>query len=281
MGSILAAPIVSDYRVVGLLEVFSPRAQAFTRTQETALDRLVELVPSQPPPAPQASAVAEAPPPASPSVPPTDPIREAPWEPETEGPEPLRGVPVRRFHLLLLVMAAALTALALGYVSAPAVEKYWLARSPTAAIQAAGSKDSPAAPISRAADAKTPEDLRRLAERGDKDAQYVLGARYHNGDGVPQSDAQAAQWFLRAAEQGHVGAQAVLGAYYWAGRGVPQDLSKAYFWSVLARAGNDEASKYRVAVLTSRMTRAQVMTAQQQAEAWIQQHTSGAKPNAN
>lgn len=273
MGSILAAPLVSDFRVVGLLAVFSPRAQAFTSAQETALDRLAYVVPTQPPPpAPPASAVAETPPPFSPpSVLPTRPIPEALPKPET------KGVPVRRSHLLLLFMALASTLLALGYVSG----RFWPAKPATAAMQANASKNSPPAPASRVADAKTPEDLRQLAEQGDKDAQYSLGARYHNGDGVPQSDAQAAQWFLRAAEQGHVGAQATLGAYYWAGRGVPQDLSKAYFWSVLARAGNDEASKYRVAVLTSHMTRTQVMTAQQQAEAWIRQHTSGAKPSSN
>jgi TPR repeat protein len=209
------------------------------------------------------------------------PTREALWETETEGQEPLRGVPVRRSHLLLLVMAFALAAFVFGYVSAPAIQKFRLAKSPTAAIAATPSKGSPSALASRVADAKTPDDLRRLAEQGDKDAQWALGVRCHNGDGVPQNDAQAAQWFLRAAEQGHVVAQATLGAYYWAGRGVPLDLSKAYFWSVLARAGNDEASKYRVAVLTSRMTREQVIAAQQQAEAWIQQHTAGAKPNVN
>ena len=67
-------------------------------------------------------------------------------------------------------------------------------------------------------------------------------------------------------------AQATLGAYYWAGRGVPQDLSKAYFWSILAQAGGDEASKYRVAVLASRMSRGQVVAAQEQANDWIKRH---------
>jgi hypothetical protein len=290
MGSILAAPIVSDFRVVGLLEAFSPRAQAFTSTQETALDRLAYLVPTQPPPAPEAPAATEALPSSAPSVLPARPIPKATPETETEGLEPLRGLSVHRSRLLLVLLAASLAALAVGYASAPALEKLWRANAP-AALQVNASKDSSSAPANpvtdaraaaaRIAQAKTPEELRRLAEQGDKDAEWALGVRYHNGDGVTQSDTQAAQWFLRAAEQGHVLAQATLGAYYWAGRGVPQDLSKAYFWSVLARAGNDEASKYRVAVLTSRMSRAQVTAAQQQAEAWIQQHASGAKPNAN
>ena len=290
MGSILAAPIVSDFRVVGLLEAFSPRAQAFTSTQETALDRLAYLVHTQPPPAPEAPAAAEASPSSAPSVLPARPIPKATPETETEGLEPLRGLPVHRSRLLLMILTASLAALAVGYASAPALEKLWRANAP-AALQVNASKDSSstaANPVTdarsataRVAAAKTPEELRRLAEQGDKDAQWALGVRYHNGEGVSQSDTQAAQWFLRAAEQGHVLAQATLGAYYWAGRGVPQDLSKAYFWSVLARAGNDEASKYRVAVLTSRMSRAQVTAAQQQAEAWIQQHASGAKPNGN
>jgi TPR repeat protein len=67
-------------------------------------------------------------------------------------------------------------------------------------------------------------------------------------------------------------AQATLGAYYWAGRGVPEDLTRAYFWSVLARVGGDEASKYRVVTLASRMTNTQVTQAEQEANQWLSQH---------
>ena len=45
IGSLMAAPIVSDFRVVGLLEIFSPHPRAFTKTHETVLDRLVEMIP--------------------------------------------------------------------------------------------------------------------------------------------------------------------------------------------------------------------------------------------
>ena len=98
---------------------------------------------------------------------------------------------------------------------------------------------------------------------GDPAAQFALGARYATGEEVKQDYTEAVRWFTLAAEQGHILAQATLGAYYWAGRGVPQDLTKAYYWSVLAQAGGDQASKYRVAVLTSRMSRGQVVAAQQ------------------
>jgi hypothetical protein len=116
------------------------------------------------------------------------------------------------------------------------------------------------------------ERLRRLAEQGDATAQFALGAHYAIGDEVKQDYSTAAQWFSQAADQGHVVAQATLGAYYWAGTGVPEDLDKAYFWSVLAQAGGDEASKYRLSALASQMTHGQVVAAQEEANDWLRQH---------
>jgi hypothetical protein len=49
-------------------------------------------------------------------------------------------------------------------------------------------------------------------------------------------------------------------------------MTKAYFWSALAQAGGDQASKYRVAVLTSRMSRSEILAAQQQANDWLHNH---------
>ena len=116
--------------------------------------------------------------------------------------------------------------------------------------------------------------LRKVAEQGDPAAQFSLGARYATGEEVKQDYTEAVRWFTKAAEQGHILAQATLGAYYWAGRGVPQDLTKAYYWSVLAQAGGDQASKYRVAVLASRMSHSQVLAAQQQANDWLSNFAS-------
>jgi putative methionine-R-sulfoxide reductase with GAF domain len=116
--------------------------------------------------------------------------------------------------------------------------------------------------------------LRKVAEQGDPAAQFSLGARYATGEEVKQDYTEAVRWFTLAADQGHILAQATLGAYYWAGRGVPQDLTKAYYWSVLAQAGGDQASKYRVAVLASRMSRSQVLAAQQEANDWLSNFAS-------
>lgn len=275
VGSILAAPIFSDFRVVGLLEVFSPRPRAFTEVHETALDRLVEIVPKaqkaqSETATPQDARTSQLPPIAGPD-PTIHAIREALWEPEREAQEPLKGVPVRPLHLGLLVLTAAIAALVLGYLLAPTIER-WLSKpqpAPSQAVVSAATTPSAANPASKA---RTPDEWRTLAEQGNADAQWNMGVRYHTGEGVPQDDAQAVQWFLRAAEQGHVVAQATLGAYYWAGRGVPQDLYKAYFWSVLALAQGDEGSKSRLEGLASQMTRSQVTIARQQAEDWLRQH---------
>src|SRR5262245_51719027 len=43
-----------------------------------------------------------------------------------------------------------------------------------------------------------------LAQQGDAGAQFLIGALYVQGQGVPQDYGQATQWFRRAAEQGHV-----------------------------------------------------------------------------
>jgi GAF domain-containing protein len=45
IGSLMAAPVVSDFRVVGLLEVVSPHSHGFTKAHGTVLDQLVEMIP--------------------------------------------------------------------------------------------------------------------------------------------------------------------------------------------------------------------------------------------
>jgi TPR repeat protein len=50
----------------------------------------------------------------------------------------------------------------------------------------------------------------KLAERGDAGGQFELGMMFFYGQGVPQSEQEAAVWFRKAVEQGHAGAQAAL-----------------------------------------------------------------------
>ena len=328
IGSLMAAPIVSDFRVVGLLEVFSPHALGFTKAHGTLLRQLVEMVPKphrektppenaapektqlETPVRPEAALGVSQPAASEPGL--IKPgliefdsihaLREALWEREPELPEPVlqqlpeeivaeqvpeqapETAPVAASRYRTLIgLVIAVVAMVLGYLAGPIVEKRW-ANSPRAsqqpAIEAASTVSGQSA-TDHGAQAYSLGSLRKLADRGDADAQWQMGVRYHNGEGVPRDDVQAMQWFLRAAEQGHVIAQATLGAYYWAGRGVPQDFSKAYFWSAIALAQGDENSKSRLEGLASQMTREQVAAARQQAEVWIHSHNLRAKSGAN
>jgi len=347
IGSLMAAPVVSDFRVVGLLEVFSPHARGFTKAHGTVLGQLVEMIPKphrekappenaahektqlETPVKPEAVSGVSRPPASEPGLIEFDSIhaiREALWERDPEVPRPVspqvRGeifaeqipeqapgqvpetapaAPPRLHYRPLIGMAIAVVAMVLGYLVGPIVEKRW-ADAPQASQRplAEGAETAAIVVGQNATDqgsanqgsanqrsanqlvhAKSLEDLRKLADQGDADAQWQMGVRYHNGEDVPRDDVQAMQWFLRAAEQGHVIAQATLGAYYWAGRGVPQDLSKSYFWSAIALAEGDKNSKSRLEGLASQMTRAQVSAARQQAEVWIHSHNQRAKSESN
>jgi len=162
---------------------------------------------------------------------------------------------------------APILALVSGYLLAPKIEKLWQSK-PSASSRAMATVGA----RTTSPQAKPPDDLRKLAEQGDAEAQWDMGYRYHNGQGVPQDDTQAVRWFQRAADQGHVNAQATLGAYYWAGRGVPKDLGQAYFWSAVALHQGDRDSESRLRGLALQMTRAQVAAAQQQVDDWLRQH---------
>ena len=73
---------------------------------------------------------------------------------------------------------------------------------------------------------------REAAERDDKEAQYMLGLFYGNGEGgVIKDDVQALSWYRKAAEQGHIKAQHYMGLYYENGRGgLTKDYKQALFW---------------------------------------------------
>jgi putative methionine-R-sulfoxide reductase with GAF domain len=246
--SMIAAPVLSSERVIGLLEVFSPRAGAFLETDAIALRRLADVIAKV-----ASSVVIDG--------------EQAVILPETAAERrrnPL--LTLTRNNVFLVAIASVLVLLIVATLLT------WLLRRPTRV------GISPSAQVQRQKEPliETVEDLRKYAAQGDPVAQYALGARYAQGVDVKQDQAEAVRWFTKAAEQGHVGAQAALGVYYWAGRGVPVDLGKAYFWSVLARAGGDEGSKYRVASLASRMSHVQVLEAQRQADDWLRQHQNQA-----
>jgi hypothetical protein len=329
IGALMAAPIVLDFRVAGVIEVLSPHPRVFTASQEKALMQLVEIVakihrPAVTPDIPSQPTVwLDRPPflrtPSSPGAAghsssdaadaPLDeigrsidstltPARNEGARKDSEGQvlqvdlrqeqEAALNSSPRLLYRSLLGLALAVAVIAVGYVFGPAA-KQWTesrrsARQSLVPTVNAGNDRTSASSAPTAANSQKPvpeAELRRLADAGDADAQWQMGVRYHDGEGVPRDDAEAVQWFERAAERGNVAAQGALGAYYWRGRGVPADLSKAYFWSRIAMAQGDEMSKSRIEGLSSQMTREQVSLARQQAEMWIRTHELRVQSGSN
>ncbi|KAI9015625.1 hypothetical protein DFJ74DRAFT_680956 [Hyaloraphidium curvatum] len=73
------------------------------------------------------------------------------------------------------------------------------------------------------------KDLRTRAEAGEAAAQYELGKRMMDGDGIPKDESQAVTtWFINAAKQDHLDACFKLGVAYGDGKGVPVDKTASY-----------------------------------------------------
>ncbi len=281
--SMAAAPIRSGDAVVGLLEVFSPIERAFSGVADAAFEHFAEEV-SVALSRSAGSSVTRGKPPETPAT-----VKQSASAPITVPDRKPAGAikatfleqpPVARSRKPILVAAAAALVIAALSLIVPRI------RNGTSVSEQPNPEPhtKPQMPVSRppmptVANANNLAGLRQLAEQGDPAAQFAVGARFATGEEVKQDYTEAVRWFSMAAEQGHIVAQATLGAYYWAGRGVPQDLTKAYYWSILAQAGGDQASKYRVAVLTSRMTRSQVLAAQQEANDWLTHHQLSSKPS--
>jgi len=94
------------------------------------------------------------------------------------------------------------------------------------------------------AEAKKALRLRKIAEDGDAQAQYILGLCYDEGRGVTKDPAEAVIWFQRAAEQGHVDAQYALGCHYNGENGLPKVPSEAAKWWEKAATQGHAGAQY-------------------------------------
>lgn len=73
-------------------------------------------------------------------------------------------------------------------------------------------------------------EFEKLAEQGDRKAQYNTGWLYEKGLGGAPSPDKAAAWYLKAAGAGLAAAQIALGLLYYHGAGVLQDYEAAVSW---------------------------------------------------
>ncbi|MBO6713351.1 peptidoglycan-binding protein [Parvibaculum sp.] len=116
--------------------------------------------------------------------------------------------------------------------------------TPTEPAAAAPSKPVETAPVEPAK-----VTLMDAATRGDAAAQYEVGLRYANGEGVTQDMAEAAKWFERAAQQGLTAAEYRLATQFEKGRGVTQSDAKAREWYEKAAQGGNVKAMHNLAVI--------------------------------
>ncbi|MGB8370052.1 MAG: tetratricopeptide repeat protein [Limisphaerales bacterium] len=69
----------------------------------------------------------------------------------------------------------------------------------------------------------TVAELKTAADKGSPQAQYELGGRFHNGNGVLKDSTEAVKWWQKAAAQKFPPAELSLGIAYGSGDGVPKD----------------------------------------------------------
>lgn len=79
------------------------------------------------------------------------------------------------------------------------------------------------------------EQLLRLADKGDADAQFTLACFYYVGNGVQKNKDSAFVWLNSAAKQGSVDAMQALGIHYERGEGVAANPVESYAWRLLAQ----------------------------------------------
>lgn len=90
---------------------------------------------------------------------------------------------------------------------------------------------------------KAVQCYRRAAELGLADAQYVLGLCYDVGNCVENDAAEAAKWHRKAAEQGHAKAQGFLCDMYLQGKGVEKNVAEAVKWMRKAADQGEESEQ--------------------------------------
>lgn len=88
-----------------------------------------------------------------------------------------------------------------------------------------------------------------LAQKGNAEAQFALGLMYDKGQGVAQTDRQAAAWYQKAADQGDADAQLNLGLMYANGRGVAKNYRQAAAWWQKAADQGDAEAQYNLGLM--------------------------------
>jgi hypothetical protein len=125
------------------------------------------------------------------------------------------------------------------------------------------------------------ERKHRLAEGGDKIAQFNLGLMYENGDEIPQDYSsesplrkmtwlsiralhlkEAEKWYVKSAKKGNSDAMFNLGVMYNNEEAPKDNPYIAYAWWRAAKENGHEQAKINLDILTAKMTKEQIAEAQ-------------------
>lgn len=87
---------------------------------------------------------------------------------------------------------------------------------------------------------------RKAAEQGLARAEYQLGLDYLNGEGVKIDSREAVHWFQRAAEQDFTEAQCELAKCLIGGRGTVENAAEAVKWFRKAAAHGSDIAEYHI-----------------------------------
>ncbi len=93
------------------------------------------------------------------------------------------------------------------------------------------------------------ETIEAKAKAGDANAQFELGAMYHDGQGVEKSFPKAKEWFEKSAKQNDPRAQFNLGVMYYTGESVKQDYKKAQEWFEKAAVQGNTRAQFNLGVM--------------------------------
>jgi TPR repeat protein len=95
------------------------------------------------------------------------------------------------------------------------------------------------------------KEVSSSAQAGDARSQWLLGAMYQKGAGVPHDEAEGDVWFRKAADQGLAEAQSALGSMYSIGQGVKQDDVQALVWFRKAADQGNAHAQYNLGIVYS------------------------------
>ncbi|MGC8605144.1 MAG: tetratricopeptide repeat protein [Desulfomonilaceae bacterium] len=97
--------------------------------------------------------------------------------------------------------------------------------------------------------------FQKAADKGDANAQCIIGRMFAHGIGVTQDKTEAFKWFQKAADQGDADAQFIIGQMYYNGEGVTENHAEAFKWYSKSADQGDEDAQLALDRVSSEMAK--------------------------